>query len=522
MSHRNSRIASLVLASTLTLSSFAVGGELADTHYGEVALDWQAKTQTAALTISISGADGFYYQESFDGTNASFSLFDASGEPLPDGTYPYELRPTAALSQSEQQDRAAERQQDPGALAKAYFFDESATTESGSFAVQQGRIVNPEATEAAPAGKAVSDAGAKAQTFATDLIVQGSSCIGFDCTTSESFGFDTLRLKENNLRIKFDDTSGSASFPGNDWELTANDSSNGGQNRFSITDVTGNKTPFTTLAGAPNHSLYIAADGKIGVGTSSPAINMHIVEGNTPTVRLDQDGSSGFTPQVWDLAGNETNFFLRDVTNGSKLPFRIKPGAPTDSLFVAANGNVGFGTDDPSADIHVKNATGENVELLFGDGTQDWKLRAKGADGQFNLINETASTTPLRVAKEAVTGLLEVGVDAVDQVTVAGNITATTFTATAVGSQIPDYVFEEDYNLMPLDELAAYIAKEKHLPRIPSADEIGAAGRFDMTALQLSLLEKVEELTLYTLAQHETIAALEARLAELEGGEGAN
>ena len=51
------------------------------------------------------------------------------------------------------------------------------------------------------------------QVILDDLIVDGSACIGFDCVNGESFGFDTLRLKENNLRIKFQDTSSSASFP---------------------------------------------------------------------------------------------------------------------------------------------------------------------------------------------------------------------------------------------------------------------------------------------------------------------
>src|SRR5205085_5224679 len=61
-----------------------------------------------------------------------------------------------------------------------------------------------------------------------DLIVQGSACIGLDCVNNESFGFDTIRLKENNTRIKFDDTSTGAGFPNHDWQLTANDSANGG------------------------------------------------------------------------------------------------------------------------------------------------------------------------------------------------------------------------------------------------------------------------------------------------------
>jgi hypothetical protein len=74
------------------------------------------------------------------------------------------------------------------------------------------------------------------QVIADDLIVQGSLCVGFDCANNENFGFDTIRLKENNLRIKFEDTS-AGSFPSNDWQLTANDSASGGQNRFSIDDV---------------------------------------------------------------------------------------------------------------------------------------------------------------------------------------------------------------------------------------------------------------------------------------------
>ena len=72
------------------------------------------------------------------------------------------------------------------------------------------------------------------QQIIDDLIVQGSICAGQDCVNGESFGFDTIRLKENNLRIKFQDTSNSASFPTNDWQLTANDSSNGGADRKSV------------------------------------------------------------------------------------------------------------------------------------------------------------------------------------------------------------------------------------------------------------------------------------------------
>src|SRR5436853_6950993 len=81
--------------------------------------------------------------------------------------------------------------------------------------------------------------------IADDLIVQGSACVGLDCVDGESFGFDTIRLKENNTRIKFDDTSTSPGFPNNDWQLTANDSASGGLNKFSIENITAAPVPFT-------------------------------------------------------------------------------------------------------------------------------------------------------------------------------------------------------------------------------------------------------------------------------------
>ena len=191
------------------------------------------------------------------------------------------------------------------------------------------------------------------QVILDDLIVDGSACIGFDCVNGESFGFDTLRLKENNLRIKAQDTSSTGSFPSNDWQITFNDSSNGGANKFSIDDIDGGKTPFTLEAGAPSHSLYVDDGGRLGLGTSTPVVDLHIKSGNTPTMRLEQDGSSGFTPQTWDVAGNEANFFIRDATNGSTLPFRIFPGAPSNALSIEASGQIGLGTTTPDAGLHV-------------------------------------------------------------------------------------------------------------------------------------------------------------------------
>lgn len=79
----------------------------------------------------------------------------------------------------------------------------------------------------------------------------------------------------------------------------------------------------------------------------------------------------------------------------------------------------------------------------------------------------------------------------------------------------PDYVFEKNYNLMPLNKLANYINTNKHLPNVPSLAEVEANNKqIDVGEMQVKLLEKVEELTLYILQQQKEIDALKAKLAE--------
>ena len=109
-----------------------------------------------------------------------------------------------------------------------------------------------------------------------DVIVDGSLCVGQDCANEEEFSFDTVRLKENNVRIMFEDTSTTAEFPTNDWQITINDSSNGGEAYFAITDcgnppMSGNcdsegNRVFVIEAGAPADTLVIGADGSVLVG----------------------------------------------------------------------------------------------------------------------------------------------------------------------------------------------------------------------------------------------------------------
>ncbi len=219
-----------------------------------------------------------------------------------------------------------------------------------------------------------------------DAIIKGSECLGMDCPDTYSFGSDTFVFKENNLRIYFDDTSTSSNFPRNDWRITINSQSNGGLNKFSIDDVTNLRTPFTIEAKAKAYSLYIDNENsqfntRIGFGTNSPATILHAVDGNTPTLRLEQNSSNGWTPQTWDVGANESNFFIRDTTHSSRLPFRVFPSAPTNSLSISSTGKIGFGIQTASANLHMKKTglTGsDNMMLIENDSLTALKLDGTG------------------------------------------------------------------------------------------------------------------------------------------------
>jgi hypothetical protein len=345
-------------------SGFAQLGEepimkpVAEVMVGSSGISWMPKVNYSKLILNISKPDGTIFSKTFAGGTAPYvSLSDLLGNQYTDGSYTYELCVVPSPGNKVRRDDGF-----PG-LARESRVQE-ALTQTGYFTVQDGMILTPGAIEPKNVISTARDglSGAKDQLILDDLIVDGSACIGMDCVNGESFGFDTIRLKENNLRIKFQDTSYSASFPSNDWQITANDSANGGANKFSIDDIDSGKTPFTIEAGTRVNALYVDDSGRVGLGTSTPAEDLHIWYGDTPTIRLHQSGS-GWAPQTWDIAGNEANFFIRDVTNGSNLPFRIRPGAPTSAIDVSASGNVGIGTDSPASLLEVQKS-GSAAEVL--------------------------------------------------------------------------------------------------------------------------------------------------------------
>ena len=473
------------------------------------------------VVLTLSGMGQVWQQSVADRGPVVFDLAGPAGEPLSDGDYAWEMRVVPRVEGGARGDAAEAgfegAREIPGLVHSGYFMIVGGQVAPGQ---------DEEASERGPGPGDVPPGQNRDQVILDDLIVDGSACIGQDCVNGESFGFDTLRLKENNLRIKFQDTSSTSSFPSNDWQITANDSTNGGANKLSIDDIDGGRTPFTIRAGAPSNSLFVSSNGRVGFRTATPVVDLHVVNGNTPTLRLEQDGSSGFTAQTWDLAGNEANFFVRDATNGSTLPFKIKPGAPNNALFIAASGNIGLNTTAPdtplhisksngTAQIHVQDTSAGNQQMLLLEKTMNAPfVRFKSQFGDWDFVAGANF-----FITDPTTGVNELALTRTGDLTIQGQCSE------GGSGTCADYVFEPGYEYLSLDELAAFIAENKHLPNVPSTDEIREKG-LNVQHFQGRLLEKVEELVLYTLQQqdeidrlkeaNEALLAVQERLARLE------
>jgi hypothetical protein len=179
---------------------------------------------------------------------------------------------------------------------------------------------------------------------------------------------------------------------------------------------------FEVDAGASANSLRVSNVGRIGNKTATPVLDFHTNTSNTPAIRLEQNNTGGFTAQTWDIGANEANFFVRDVTSGSRLPFRIRPGAATSSIDIAATSFVGINTASPTrARLQINHASlpGGNPGIEINDAGLDTGL-AMGADSTNNIgwiqalePGVSFTTRPLNIQPNG--GRVGIGTSAPDQ-----------------------------------------------------------------------------------------------------------
>ena len=516
-----------ILVSPLLYGAAAVAadrsaGALAQVDVAAGSVHFRPLAAYGEVQVTVTGPGGFEVVGSFAaGESAQVEL------PGSDGLYKYELRFAPRLSPQDRQRLAAARQAGEAHPLPGLALSDRQSVQRGWFRLLDGGVQADDLVEEAAASSLLAE-GSSAVTAppppsnvvltTSNGVIRNSLCVGFDCPNSPTFSDSTILLMENNTRIKFGDTSSAAGFPNNDWEIQANSNFSGGGNYLGINDCGVNDNDggcgadlvFAIEAGAPDSSLWVESNGNVGFGTSTPVVDLHAISGNTPTLRLAQDGSAGFAPQTWDVAGNETNFFVRDVTSGSQLPLRIQPDTPTNTLFLENDsGDVGFGTSAPEEPIHVRRTDANAVNVLV-DSTQNQnaQLRLRNGTGNtWDLRNRTNGEFAITLAGS---GNTELNLDTAGNMEIFGELT--TGGATCGGGGC-DQVFSPGYDVPSIEEHAAEMWAKRHLPAIGPTPENQP---FNLSQKTGGLIHELEKAHIYIEQLHGELARLRDRLTQVE------
>ena len=232
----------------------------------------------------------------------------------------------------------------------------------------------------------------------------------------------------------------------------------------------------------------------------------------------------------------------------SPYTYTMASSAGTFTMWTV-NSNTGVGTIAPEAKLHVEgnglingdvrigntqNEMGYGKRLEFGyQGNSDaiWMVRNNlypdqselrlniGDDGNDRFtIGHTFYSNGAWMPAVSITssGHMSVGTMSVPSgycLAVGGNIIAEKVRV-QLQPQWPDYVFEKGYRLPTLREVEQFVQKNKHLPDVPSAQEVIEKG-LDLGENQAVLLKKIEELTLYIIQQQKTIDQFALQLNEV-------
>ncbi|WP_440066364.1 hypothetical protein [Tenacibaculum discolor] len=200
------------------------------------------------------------------------------------------------------------------------------------------------------------------------------------------------------------------------------------------------------------------------------------------------------------------------------------------------NGNVGVGTTNPYYLLQVEEEEAyNNTEYLLGsfkqkssggvylgyvgDGNLSKEARVRSG-GNINLALGTTKHQQAILINNS-NGNVGIGTTSIPtdyKLAIAGK-TITEEVKVQLKNNWPDYVFTKEYKLPTLQEVEQYINEKGHLQNIPSAKEVAKDGGIELGEMNRKLLEKIEELTLYTIQQQkeiERLKKLEERIKILE------
>ncbi|GAA3773385.1 hypothetical protein [Flavobacterium ginsengiterrae] len=211
-----------------------------------------------------------------------------------------------------------------------------------------------------------------------------------------------------------------------------------------------------------------------------------------------------------DYGRNRISFRTRNGDHNYWNPWNEIITSLGDNYF-AGNQNVGGTLSIDAYQSTSPFSVGNNHGVKLSIGNSLWSNTAIIQTGYTAQIGDF---TDLKVASYGYSdGLIRilqngnVGIGATkpdSKLTVAGNIHAQEVKVTVNAGMVPDYVFANDYKLKTLKEVEQYIKENSHLPEIPSAHEIEKNGLM-MAEMNMNLLKKIEELTLYLINKDKQI-----------------
>ena len=272
--------------------------------------------------------------------------------------------------------------------------------------------------------------------------------------------------------------------------------------------IRGSNEGYLILGGNPNgygnHNVYInrytpnanvimtASSGKVGIGVDEPKEKLHIagaIRGTGTAGQLMIRTDSGYV-----YVGPTTKSTMNFRTNCSRYVFDM-PIYNQTGVYSASNDN--------------------NLILQTNHTPRLTILRSNGYVG----IGTSSPVHMLEVAgsmrAERIIATHKIGIGTINpqyMLDVRGTIRANEI---IVNSGSADFVFADDYNLRSLSEVHQFIQEHKHLPEIQSAEQMEKNG-VSVNELQIQLLQKIEELTLYLIQQEQTIQNLQQQVEQLK------
>jgi len=271
-------------------------------------------------------------------------------------------------------------------------------------------------------------------------------------------------------------------------------------NTLHLQPDTGNKSQYRGIAiGYPanehiNVGTHLAVNGNVGIGTKNPTSPLYISNTNDAIATFKTLDNKWLYTNWVDKTGKRKAYvgLSSDLSN---YIIGLENGA---NKFTIPKGNVGIGTFNPTYKFEWANGT--------NTGFLDFTLEGNAIGSKTgNLGLWTNGSEKLTVLKNGNIGVgtknpkgFKLGVN--------GKVAATEVKV-ALYTNWPDFVFYDDYKLPALLEVENHIKEKGHLKDIPSAKEVEKNGIF-LGEMNSKLLQKIEELTLYTIAQEKEITSL--------------